>query len=239
MLRLIKILAVTLVPVAGLSVPAVSAPITVPPVLNPGDQYRLAFVTSTSRDGTSSNIADYNSFVTTAANSQAALSALGTVWRAIVSTAAVDARDNTQTNPLNGAHASVPVYLLTGSIKIADNNIDLWDGSLDAPFDVSDAGNFVNLPRSIWTGSTISGTEFIGNTMGTSFPRGGTTAFSDNRWINNGILADSAQHRFYAISDVLTVPAASVNSPGVLLILGLGVGFMVVCQSKRRPGRFA
>ena len=55
---------------------AQAAPIIVPTGLNPGDTYRLVFVTSTGRDGTSSNIADYNAFVTASANSQAALAAL-------------------------------------------------------------------------------------------------------------------------------------------------------------------
>ena len=36
---------------------------TVPTTLSPGDQYRLAFVTSTTTAATSSNIADYNTFV--------------------------------------------------------------------------------------------------------------------------------------------------------------------------------
>ncbi len=47
---------------------ALTAPITIPTGLNPGDQYRIAFVTRTIRDVTSSNIADYNAFVTAAAD---------------------------------------------------------------------------------------------------------------------------------------------------------------------------
>ena len=41
---------------------------TVPTGLNGGDQYRLVFVTSTTRDATSSDIADYNAFVNYAAS---------------------------------------------------------------------------------------------------------------------------------------------------------------------------
>jgi hypothetical protein len=48
----------------GSSGESLAAPITVPTGLNPGDRYRLAFVTSTTRDARSSNIADYNLFVT-------------------------------------------------------------------------------------------------------------------------------------------------------------------------------
>ena len=36
------------------------AAVTVPTGIDAGDSYRLAFVTSTTRDGTSSDIADYN-----------------------------------------------------------------------------------------------------------------------------------------------------------------------------------
>ena len=55
-----------------------AAIITQPTSLNPGDTYRLAFVTSTVRDATSTNIADYNTFVTLAANAVPALASLGT-----------------------------------------------------------------------------------------------------------------------------------------------------------------
>ena len=61
-------------------------PITVPTDLNPGDEYRLAFVTSTTRDATSTNIADYNAFVTTVAESVPELLALNTTWTAFGST---------------------------------------------------------------------------------------------------------------------------------------------------------
>lgn len=48
---------------------AFSTPIAVPTVLNAGDQYRLVFVTSTFRDAMSTDIADYDAFVTVVANS--------------------------------------------------------------------------------------------------------------------------------------------------------------------------
>ncbi len=107
--------------------------VTTPVGLSPGDQYRLGFVTITKRDASSSNIADYNDFVTTAANSEPDLLALGATWTAIGSTSTVDARDNTGTNPTS---TGVPIYLLDGISKIADNNADLWDGSIDNFFNI-------------------------------------------------------------------------------------------------------
>jgi hypothetical protein len=106
---------------------ASAAPITVPSGLNPGDQYRLAFVTSTTRDATSPNIADYNAFVTTAANSVPELAALGTTWSAIASTVSVSARDNTGTNFF--ITAGVPIYTLADTI-LATDYLDLWDGTI-------------------------------------------------------------------------------------------------------------
>ncbi len=135
---------------------ASAAIITTPLALSPGDQYRLAFVTSTTRDATSSNIADYNAFVTTAANSQTDLLALGATWKAIASTNSVDARDNTATNPTS---TGVPIFLLDGTTKIADGNSDLWDGSIDFPLNIFEDGSVAS--GSVWTGSIAIGTGFV------------------------------------------------------------------------------
>src|SRR5690242_18076131 len=89
-----------------------AALITVPPSLSVGDQYRLVFVTSTARNATSTNIADYNTFVTNTANGVAELVSLGTTWKVIGSTSSVSARDNTGTNP---SSTGVPIYRLDGT----------------------------------------------------------------------------------------------------------------------------
>jgi hypothetical protein len=106
-----------------LCAPAAAVPITVPTSLNPGDEYRLAFVTSAERNGASSAIASYNAFVTSMANTQPALASLGTTWKAIGSTATVDARDNTGTNPVVDG-AGVPIFLLNDTL-LANDNFDL------------------------------------------------------------------------------------------------------------------
>src|SRR5476649_1320284 len=68
------------------------ASLVLPVGLNPGDQYRIAFLTSDVRDGTSANIADYDLFVTGEANAAGSvLQPLGTTWQAIASTLTVDA----------------------------------------------------------------------------------------------------------------------------------------------------
>ena len=69
-----------------------AAPVTAPTGLSPGEQYRLAFMTSTLSTATATDIATYNTFVTNVANSVTELADLGTTWTAIASTATVDAR---------------------------------------------------------------------------------------------------------------------------------------------------
>lgn len=95
----LQTLAIAVALILGAASESRAVPITQPTGLNPGDQYRLVFATSTTRDATSSNIADYNAFVTGVADSVPELLLLGTTWTAIASTASVDARDNTSTNP--------------------------------------------------------------------------------------------------------------------------------------------
>ena len=54
--------------IAGIASRLYADPIIVPPGLNPGDKYRLVFVTSTTTDATSPDISYYNSFVTNVAD---------------------------------------------------------------------------------------------------------------------------------------------------------------------------
>jgi hypothetical protein len=86
-----KLLAISFVSLAilGAASTSIAVPITVPTGLSPGDEYRLVFVTSTTRNATSSNIADYNLFVTGVANTIPELLALGTTWSATGSTRTV------------------------------------------------------------------------------------------------------------------------------------------------------
>ncbi|CCQ53010.1 MULTISPECIES: hypothetical protein [Crocosphaera] len=95
----------------------------IPSDLNPGDQYRLVFVTSTTRNALSTQISDYNAFVDATAKAEdSLLKDLDTTWNAIGSTSTVDARDNTNTNPEE--NIGVPIYLIDGN-RVANNNADL------------------------------------------------------------------------------------------------------------------
>ncbi len=95
----------------------------IPSGLSLGNQYRLVFTTSGTRDATSTNIDDYNTFVTTQANQSSALTALGTTWTAIVSTFSTNALTNTSTDPSPSGVTGVPIYLVSG-LRVADSYTD-------------------------------------------------------------------------------------------------------------------
>ena len=131
-----------------------------------GDSYRLAFVTSGGRDAQSTDIADYNMFVSTAANNVPELAALDTRWFEIASTDSVDARDNTGTAP----PGDVPVFLLNDTM-LAFSYGDLWDWSMAVPWDVTELGATATGSNVVWTGTGGFGTAE--EALGTSDPTNG------------------------------------------------------------------
>jgi hypothetical protein len=206
---------------AGLVPLAASAgPVTQASGLDPGDPYRLAFVTSTTRDATSSNLADYNLFVTNLANSVPQLAALDTTWTAIASTNTVDARDNTSTNPLNDT--GVPIYLLDGT-ALANDNGDLWDGSIINPLRVSESG--INLGCQLtWTGSSTVGQRQPIGFLGYSDVFVGSSCSSTNPWMVVTLLPSSLDYHLYGISGVLTaIPEPATSAQLLLGLIAMGV----------------
>jgi hypothetical protein len=183
-------------------------PTAVPTGLNSGDQYRLAFVTSTTITATSSDIATYSAFVTGVANTVAQLRVLGTTWTAIGSTATVDARDNTDTNP---AAPGVPIYLLNDT-TLAVNNTDLWDGDIANPVCVTETGvtlcpNLID----VWTGTSFDGFGLAGKQLGSATPNGGFGEVPSDNWIDATTQISSASLKIYGISAVLTAPDINPN----------------------------
>jgi len=204
---------------------AQAALVVVPTGLNPGDQYRLVFVTDGTRDAQSTDINTYNSFVTNEANKPALNSALttagfnlGTItWNAIASTESVAARDNTGTNP---SSTGVPIYLIDGN-RVANNNADLWDGTINVPINrtPSDLGS---ISSNVWTGSNTDGSIDI-NLGGTPTGAGrtGNSAANNSTWIFDSISSlTSTSPRFYGMSSILTVPGSPVSVPEPTSLLG-------------------
>ena len=132
----------------------------IPSGFEPGDRFRLLFVSSTTRNGSSSDINDYNNHVIAAAGSgDTAIRALRAGFRALGSTGTVDARDNTATT-YTSSNKGVPIYWLNGD-KVADEYEDFYDGSWDNKNGKGKnelGGSFSNSSH-IWTGSNNDGTK--------------------------------------------------------------------------------
>jgi hypothetical protein len=200
---------------------AQAALVVVPPGLSPGDQFRLVFVNDGKRDATSSDIDDYNNFVTNQVTGSALATALttagfnlGTItWKAIASTDSVAARDNTGTNP---SSTGVPIYLIDGN-RVANNNADLWDGSILTGIDRTpqeSVGFFF-----VWSGTSDDGT--VGGALGSNGAIVGVAgAFLGSGWISESGKSGSEEYRFYGISTVLTVPTPAVTVPEPSSLLG-------------------
>ena len=97
-----------------------------PTGLTAGAQFRLLFLSSTTRDGTATDIADYNTFIQNrAAAGHVDIQAHSTGFRVVGCTADTDARDNTGTTG-----TGVPIYWLNGA-KAADDYADFYDSYWD------------------------------------------------------------------------------------------------------------
>jgi PKD domain-containing protein len=179
-------------------------PITVPTSLAPGDQYRLAFVTSTTRNATSSDISVYNEFVDDLAESVPELAALNQDWKAIASASGIDALTNTGTDPSPAGDTGVPIFLLNDT-KLVDHYDDLWDGSLDTPLDVTETGAPGIAPHWVWSGTSPAGTAYF--RLGLQVSTMGDRLVSGNHWIQAGRAGDAFSYHLYAMSGVMTIPA--------------------------------
>jgi hypothetical protein len=238
-LRLFGVLCTTLFMLVAGS--ASAAVVTVPVGLNPGDMYRLVFVTSSTRNATSTNIADYNAFVTGVANTQVELLGLGTTWSAIGSTSTVDARDNTGTNPSTDG-AGVPIYLLDGSLFV-QNNADLWNATVarNNSLSVQQDGVSISGAAFVWTGTWHDGTAATPNSFGggncssVSFDcvEVGFTSAIDCNWVGCNVIDQrNSSYRLYGMSDILTV--APVPVPAGVWLFGSGlIGLIGIARRKK------
>ena len=173
-----------------------------------GGEFRLLFLSSTTGAATSTNIADYNTFVQTAAAAgHAAIQDYSDGFRAVVSTAAVDARGNSATTG-----PSAPIYWLGGA-KLADHYPDFYDGSWDDEANPTDESGAAISPGSIWTGSASDGTNGVHTDHGSTVLGGaarGHAAFGSLNSATVDPLSGNTGWReiarnFYAISEVFTV----------------------------------
>ena len=230
----ILLLPVLLLFISGLIPNLAGAPIiTLPTGLNPGDTYRLVFVTDGVSAATSSSIATYNAFVSAEAASVPQLAALSATWTAIASTATTAARDNTNTNP---SSTGSPIYLLSG-IRIALNNSDLWDAIIAAPINFSSSGTTLPNSTPVFTGTDSAGLAFTFSTpadfaLGTTSPVFAVVDGTAAPWVASSNQSATTPAHFYSVSSVITVAPVPEPSEALLITLGL-----VICVSLHRRYR--
>ena len=191
----------------------------VPGSLGVGDKFQLVFVSSTTRDATSNDIADYDTHVQTAANG-ATLDLSGYTWKAIVglNVPLYHFRDNVSVNEA--------VYLVDNT-KVADAG-DFYEQDLDAAMNIDEnGGTYIG---SVWTGMSWEGFRTNGGlgTDGGFIPGGESEKFSDAglsdetgpTWAQGTIAVQTTSLPFYAMSEVLTVVESSTG-PSTLAITSI------------------
>ena len=191
-----------------------------PTALAAGAKFRLLFLSSTTSNASSTDIADYNTFIQTrAAAGHTDIRAYSAGFRVVGCTAAVDARDNTKTT-YTTTDKGVPIYWLNGA-KAADQYEDFYDGSWDDEAndknesgtngpDTSQAGNWP------LTGCSHDGTEQwpLGASQ-VSVGRPNSSGSGHGPLFANAQITSGVSSLLYGLSGVFQVAAAVVvpNNP--------------------------
>ena len=201
----------------------------IPAALTTGDTFRLIFLSSTKRNGSDDDIADYNTFVQDlAAAGHADIQAYSDGFRVVGCTAAVDAVGNTDTTGVG-----VPIYWLNGN-KVADDYADFYDEDWDEEAvnknelgaNGRNTNNSGNYPI---TGCDHDGTEAFALATPPSVALGSSTSVRVGRPnssdTDNGPISSSSNvgngtdRPMYGLSEVFKVVAAA-NATGKPAIMG-------------------
>lgn len=212
----------------GVASQASATPINLatPAGLNPGDPFRFLFVTAATIAGTSSDIATYNSFVQSQ-GSGARYNGVTVNWKAIGTTATVNARDN-----VGGYGSLVPVYLPSG-VRIADDmgitGKGLWSGFLySAPDELLD-GTAANATP--WTGTRNWGG--VADSLGTLGQSSAAIGQSSQSFFWSARFGNytTSSYAMFGVSEQLTATAAvpEIDPAGIgsmLALIGGGLGLL-------------
>lgn len=212
--------------------------ISTPSGLNPGDQFRIVFLTVGTTQATSGDIGYYNTFVNNDAISQAGgignnvlYGSTVLTWTAIASTNAVSAISNI-------GSFGVPVYLGSGTrITASDTETGLWSGSLLAPIN-----EFLTDPffydTSVWTGTLTTGSSAGSFTLGSGSGFGslpGLSNKSNGEWVETEAVPSNFSNNMYGISQVLTaVPEPATCTMAVAGLAGLALSMV---RRRKRASR--
>ena len=186
-----------------------------PADIGAGEQFRLMFVSSTTRDALSTDIADYNTFVRTrAAAGVTAMQTYANDFTALVSTASVNARANTLTRATD---TDAPIYrarsgTVSANDRVAVDYADFYDGTWPtSAIGYDESGTLVNIGlQHFWTGTNVDGTTHATEFMGaSSFVRAWNVSASTVGSTNRG---SSTTRRIVALSPVFQVAGGTPNT---------------------------
>ena len=199
-----------------------------PPGVGGDGTFRLLFITDSWRNAVPSNIGDYDTHVQDAARSgHAAIQPYADQFRVVGSTAAVDAREHTRTDPDNAGHPDAPIYWLNGQ-RVARNNAGFWSSTwenwaeTDRRFESGEVDNESDWP---WTGTRTDGTKHS-NPLGHNNVRRGRfwTTSGDTGPIDYNTVPNTQDHALYGISPLFRVESTVNAPPGEQAVLSnLGV----------------
>ena len=203
-----------------------------------GDSYRFIFASSTGRDATSADIADYNTFIQNAADASPLGLGLAT-WKALASTETVAANVNTSTDTGSGES----FWLLDGESLVADDYADLYGfDTHDSVINVSetggtpfDGGDFT----SVWSGSDGAGNPktnagggvpgWLGNTVENTSGDPPVTAtrsltglwnFTSGRhWIERFHIDNTQIKGLYGVSEPLKIVDPAAANPFAITVI--------------------
>ena len=213
--------------------PVHAAPVTVPSGLNPGDQYRLVFVTCGTTQAFSDDMRYYNDFVTDEASVVPELTALNTTWSAIASTPYWDVQSNTNTEVGPNGDEGYPIFNLQGEL-LATTNAEFWTPSTKINVGIAiDPYGRVLAPDYAWTG-----TDEIGHGAG---PLGcgcgrsmyGVFGWEGTSWVAEGTWPQDATYHLYAMSGILLV-SQPVPAPTSLVLFSSGIFGLLGLRRKCR-----
>jgi hypothetical protein len=198
-----------------------------PTGLAPGSQYQILFVTSDGTTATSSNIADYNSFVTQETNESPTLAALEATWTALASTPTFSASNASNTT-------NIPIYDTQGNMLEQNFQGLFTDNTTEGP--LYDQNGLASQPYAVWTGIPgVGGGPPSGHQLGTTYPIiGCPDVVPWGQWLDAGYTSSAAQNfPLYALSSPITV----VPEPATLTLLGSALLGLGVVYLRRRGAK--
>jgi hypothetical protein len=211
--------------------PASADLLTIPAGLNPGDHFRVVFISSAKHDALSSAIADYDAFISGLATAAGIDTYFGdpVTWQVLGSTFATSALSRV---PLTSAG-----LYLTNGVKVADSGADLWDGTIDSPILLEEHGFFQD--DIVFTGTMKDGTSSQDAPLGGAailITEVGLSSIvtTDEGWVRAGPVGSNTLRHFYGVSSELTVPDRTVPEPASFSLALVGLAAAGLRRAKAR-----